>query len=367
MKVLITHASAGAGHQKAAEAIYGYFKKHRPDIDTEIIDVLDLSSGFLKFSYTSGYNFLIRYATFIWAVAFWFTSVMALRAISRANAAFFNNLSTKKYRQLLIQENAEYIISTHFLSSEIAANLKRKGRINSKVITIVTDFGVHPFWLSEGTDTYIVTSAYAKGVLIKEGVSQDKIKEFGIPVDEKFTFNYDRSKLGLKLGIDPGKFTVLVMTGSFGLGPIEETVEALCQEVQIIVVCARNKKLFNRLRPKQVSSVKVFGFVDNIQELMAVSDCIVTKPGGLSISELLSINLAPIFISAIPGQESINEQVLKSLKIGVSAKDALSIKEIILDYKNNPEKLALIKKNIRDIRKPSASEEILNAICSGSI
>ncbi len=367
MKVIIIYASAGAGHLKAAEAIYNYFKQNYKEVDVRIIDVLKESTSFFRVCYLTGYTILIRYATFLWAVAFWLTSVRILRPLTRPIASAINYLNTRKFARGLIRENPEYIISTHFLPSEIAAHLKKAKKINSKLVTVITDFGVHPYWLSKGTDIYVAASSHTREVLIKEGVDSNSIREFGIPVDEKFRKVYDRLELCAKFAIDESRFTLLIMTGSFGIGPIEETVDLLHKDIQILVVCASNKNLFERLKEKNYPNVRAFAFVDNVQELMAVSMVIVTKPGGLSSSELLAMDLAPIFIAAIPGQETTNMHALESLGVGVSAFCVRDIRDKVLAYKDHPEKLKAVQDRIKQVRKPHAAGELCDAVCQGRL
>lgn len=367
MKIIVTYASTGAGHLKAAEAIYGYLKERYSEIDVKLVDILDKAACFYRLGYYLGYNFLIRHAKFAWSICFWFTQFRLFRIFTRPVARALNYLNTKQFAGFLIAENPDFVISTHFLSSEIIAALKKSKKIKSKLITVITDFGVHPFWISKGTDYYVVASTFTANLLIKEGINAEKIKVFGIPVNSKFTKQYQRNILCQKLNLDASQFTLLVMTGSFGIGPIEAIVELLKENAQILVVCANNKKLFSKLSNKNYPQVSTFGFVDNIHELMAVTDVIVTKPGGLSICELLSMELAPIFICAIPGQETLNIKALQDLGVGISANSAQEIKKIVLDFKSNPDKLRLIKEKIRQIKKPFAAEELCDAICKGSI
>ena len=363
MKVLITYASAGAGHRRAAEAVFDYLKNNRKDIELELVDILSFSNPFFRFCYDYGYPFLVHYATWLWGFFFWITEFSFTRWLSRKLSTFVNYLACHKFRNLLINEEFDFIISTHFLNSELAANLKLKNKIKSKLITVVTDFGVHPFWASCGTDLYIAASELTKDKLLNIGVKKEQIKVFGIPFSPSFAKAQDRGKLAAKFGIDADKFTVLVMTGSFGSGPLDKIAESLSHDVQVLVVCAKNKKLFSRLNKKDLENVKVFGFVNNAQELMGVSDVIITKPGGLSIAELLSMGLLPIFISAIPGQEQDNIKVLAAYGLGFAPRDIKQVKELVLGLRNNPQKLQSLKRNIGQVAKPSACQEIASVIC----
>jgi processive 1,2-diacylglycerol beta-glucosyltransferase len=366
MKIIIAYASAGSGHFKAAEAVYDHLKECCSGTDIKIVDILWKTNFLFRGSYTCGYSFLIKFAPLAWLLGFLITGNKFLRPLTKPIAAFLNRFNTNDFSEFLIRENPEYVISTHFLPSEVAAALKKSGKINSKLITIITDFGVHPFWISSDADLYIVASEFTKEELKKLNIAQDKVKIFGIPIGEKFLRKYDRAELCAKFGIDKSKFTVLMMTGSFGIGPLEEIAEELCEEVQILVICANNKKLFIRLKNKNLANVNVFGFVDNAQELMAVSDVIITKPGGSTISEILAMELVPVFISAIPGQEAINVSALKRYGIGLSPKGIKGIKQAVLDFRDDPDKLNLIRENIRKIKKPDCVKEICGVVCKGS-
>ena len=363
MKVLVTYASAGAGHRRAAEAICDYLKNNRKDLTLELVDILPFTRPFFRFCYNSGYPFLVHYAVWLWGFFFWMTEFSLTRWFSRKGALIVNYLGCRRFVKYLIEEKFDFIISTHFLNSELAANLKLRNKIQGKLVTVITDFGVHPFWVSNGTDLYVTASGLTKDKLLKMGVAEEKIQASGIPFSSSFTRVQDKAQLAEKFGIDKNKFTVLLMTGSFGSGPLEEIAESLCSDAQVLVVCAKNKKLFSRLQKRNLGNVKVFGFVNNAEELMAVSEVIITKPGGSSIAECLNMGLFPIFVSAIPGQEQENIRILAGYGVGCAPKNIKQIKELMLGLKNNPQKLQSLKKNIGQVAKPLACQEIASVIC----
>ena len=366
MKILLTYASAGSGHLKAAQALYSHIKENSPGIELRLTDVLGKTNPAFRFSYARGYSLMVRYSLWAWRIAFWITSFKVVHPLIKLIAGALNRLNTRSFSRFLIQENPDFIISTHFLPSDISSRLKKAKKIKSRIITIITDFGVHPYWVSGESDIYVVASEATKRELVLEGVPENKIKEFGMPVDAKFLKPHDRGILSRKLGIEEDKFTVLIISGSFGLGPLDDIAESLCKDAQVLVVCANNKRIYKRLVAMRLEGVRVFGFVDNIQELMAVSDIIITKPGGLTISEAMNMELVPIFISPIPGQEEDNAQILKGYGIGFIPQSTKEIKKIVLDLKNNPHRLESVKENIRALKKPNALREICNVICQGS-
>lgn len=366
MKIIITYASAGSGHFKAAEAVYNYFRQNNQNDELKLIDVLQSSNFLFRNIYTYGYAFIVRHAPWLWSSVFCITTTEWLYPIIRRLNFIINRLNTKAFSEFLIQENPAFIICAHFLPSEIAAYLKRNRKINSELFTVITDFGVHPFWICKGTDIYIVASDYTKEQLVLKGITRERIKVLGIPINTKFLKRYERNILLKSFGIEQNKFTVLIVTGSFGIGPIEKIVDLLYRDVQILVVCANNKRLYQTLKNKNYPLVKIFGFINNLQELMAVSDVIITKPGGLTVSEVLAMELVPIFISAIPGQETENIKVLEKYGVGVEVKNVENIKDVIMDYRANPDKLTSVREDIKKFKKPSATQELYNVVCQGS-
>ncbi|MDO8488600.1 MAG: glycosyltransferase [Candidatus Omnitrophota bacterium] len=362
MKVLITYVSAGAGHRKVAEAVSDYLKNNRPDLSLKLVDGLLFSNRFFYFCYNRGYPFLVHSAVWLWGFFFWMTEFSLTRRFVRKISFIVNYFSCQKFVKYLENENFDFIISTHFLNSELAAHLKLKNKIKAKLVTVITDFGVHPFWVSQGTDKYVAASEVTKDVLLRAGIRETQIMVSGIPLSPNFIITQNRNRLADKFGILADKFTVLIMTGSFGTGPLEEIARNISPDAQVLLVCAKNKFLFDRLRKKDYQNVKVFGFVDNVQELMAVSDIMITKPGGSSIAELLVMGLVPIFITAIPGQEENNAKALAAYGVGFTPRNIKQIKKMVIDLKNDPQKLKSLKNNAMGLAKPYACQELADAI-----
>ncbi|MCM8770318.1 MAG: hypothetical protein NC936_00410 [Candidatus Omnitrophica bacterium] len=362
-KVLIIYASSGAGHYVAAQAAYDYLKDCRQELDISIVDILERTNKIFRIFYIHGYSFLVNHATIFWHFLFWITYLKLVHKLTRPILRLVNWLNARDFVTFLCKENPDFIISTHFFPSEISAGLKKKGKINSKIVTVITDFGVHPFWVSDGIDTYIVASKFTENKLIQEGIAQDRIKILGVPIHKKFFKSENRDIVYKRLGLGENEFTVLIVTGSFGIGPIEKIVDLLYKDTKLVVVCARNKKLYTRLERKNYDNVYVYGFVNNIDELMTVSDIIITKPGGISIAEVLAKGLVPIFISPIPGQETENLKAMQNYGIGIYPRRIKDIKDIVLDYKTHPQKLDIVKENIKKLKETFLPEDLCNVIC----
>jgi len=360
MKILVIHASAGAGHLKAAESLTNGLKKST-EHDVILVDALDYSSPFFKKLYTGTYFFLISKVPWLWGFFFWLLDIVWFQPTIRCVRRIYNTVNVGRLHRFLQEEQFDTIFMTHFMPTEIAAALKRSRRISSQLITSITDFDVHRIWLADGIDHYCVASDWTKKKMVKLGVAQDHVLVSGVPTDEKFSTPVDIGTLKEKLGLHENIFTVLVATGSFGIGPIEEIIDVL-GEFQVIVVCGHNKSLYQKLSHKKYGLVKVLGLVDNMHELMAVSDAMVTKPGGLSISEALVSQLALIFFSAIPGQETGNIRILKKYGIGISGCSVAQIGEELVRLKYSRDIFLTTLKKTRTLARPSAVHDCISLI-----
>ncbi len=357
MKILIVHATAGAGHKRAAEALYQGFKEKTGD-QVFIVDVLDCTNPFYKKSYQNVYTFLITKLSWAWGFFFALADLPFLRPVVRVLRRFVNHLNAKPFEQFLKNEQFDFIFSAHFFSNEVAAFMKRQGAIQSKIISVVTDFDVHSMWLAEGIDCYAAASDFTAKKLVSLGIEENKILVSGIPTDKKFTLPYNRDDLQNKFQLKKNLFTILVATGSFGIGPIKEIIAQL-QEYQVLVVCGNNKNLFNELNQIKGVNHKVYGLVNNMDELMTVADAMITKPGGLSISEALIKGLPLIFFSAIPGQETGNVSVLKQCGIGISGRGVEEIIDEVKKLSGQKDYYEQAKQNTRQLAKPSAVSDII--------
>jgi processive 1,2-diacylglycerol beta-glucosyltransferase len=360
MKILIVHATAGAGHSKAAEAIFNGIKKHTTH-DVRCLDILDYTTPSYKKLYQKTYVLLISRFSQVWAFFFWLADVPFLLPIVQAIRRFFNGQTAKAFHEFLEHENADYIITTHFFSNEIASALKEQKKITSKLVCVVTDYDVHRIWLAKNVDYYAVACTYTKDKLRSLGVPEEKIKITGIPTDEKFSLLEDRTALRTKLSLDPQAFTVLVATGSFGMGPIEEILSYL-QGIQTVVICGHNQKLADKISAKKNTKIKACGFVNNMHEYMMAADVLITKPGGLSISEALVVGLPLIFFSAIPGQETNNVKVLKTFGVGMSGLKTYEVAQEIKTLSASPEYLQAAKDKIKKIACPHSVCDIIKLL-----
>ena len=361
-KILIIYTSAGDGHKKAAEAIYhDFLGLKRLDVEPLIIDSLSYTSRFFKYAYKIGYMVMIRYLPTLWGLFYHMLDNRFIFLLVRPFRHAINILNTRRLARFIVSERFDMAISTHFLPTYIIGHLKKRGIVSLPLINIVTDFIAHRYWQVKGVDRYMVASAMTRDMLIDRGTSGQVIDVSGIPVRPGFKEHTAKVQARRDIDAYPDKFTILVMGGGFGEGPIRDTVlilQKLDIDCQIIVVCGHNRKLYRRLKRYSGRFDKpthIFSFTTNIDKLMSASDLIITKAGGLTISEALSKLLPVITIDPIPGQEAHNASFLSRNDLGFRLNGVRELRNTIEELHRDQRKIEALIQNIKAIAKPDAA------------
>lgn len=366
MKVIVVYASSGAGHQKAAEAIFKVLRE-RPRVTAHLIDSLEYTTPLFHLLYPRLYLFLVRHLPFVWGFFYDGLNFTLIGPFLKRLRRALNALNGRSLEQFLMTERPEVIVSTHFFASEVVSSLKQKGKLSSRLITVVTDLAIHSVWMASLTDEYVVGSWDTQEALIRRGVPKERIALLGIPVDPVFEKEEDRTRLSQKIGLLPGKFTVLVASGGFGVGPIENLVRRLSQNefLQLLVVCGHNRPLYQRLASRTVAvreRVILYGFVNNIHELMSVSDCMVSKSGGLMISEALAKKLPTFILYPIPGQETGNRDILVRHGAASFVKNIPELEKRFQGLERLRGELEEVKRRIEHFRQTQAAPRVADFV-----
>ncbi|MDP2942788.1 MAG: glycosyltransferase [Candidatus Omnitrophota bacterium] len=364
MKIFIVHAPAGAGHKKAAEAIKDAFDRAKTNHDVRVINSLDYTNALFSRSYPWGYNFLVSKAPLLWSFFFYLTDFKLFQFFMRPVRRLTNFINCVGFYRFIIRERPDCVISTHFLSTDIVSNLKALKLYEGKHITCVTDYGVHAFWIAKHVDNYVVASEYSKKELIAKGIVAENIRILGIPVQHKFTEKMEREAAIRKLGLKEGLFNILIIGGGLGVGPIPALVKVIsgCAcPFQLVVVCGNNKELVDELQGLAAGAkmpVKVYGFVENVNEFMDASDVMISKPGGLSLSEALVKGLPVLVSSYIAGHEEKNLRFLEKNNVGIGLKRVEEAPQRLQTLYASKDLLNSMKERAKQLGKPSAADDI---------
>ena len=260
------------------------------------------------------------------------------------------------------------MVATHFILPSIAGILKKKKYFRSKLFTVITDYGPHTYWLSDYNDVFFTGSESTTEKLALRGVPEEKIVTSGIPAMEEFNQQFDINELREKYNLDKDKRTVFLMSGGFGVGPIGEMLTELEKSktnIQAIVVCGHNEELYEKLeevKKKLTYPVVLFGFTDKVAELMAISDLMITKAGGISVTEAMNSRLPMILYGSVPGQETWNEELLVSSGAAILAKSIKEIPSRADKILGSRQSYQSFQEGLDRVRRPYAAEKVVEVV-----
>jgi processive 1,2-diacylglycerol beta-glucosyltransferase len=365
MKVLIFSVAVGGGHANAADAIKSYMNKIKPDSEVKVIDVLKYINPMIDKVVIGSYLNTIKLTPSLFGKLYY-------HAESDYGISSFSTkcikLLTSKLLPLIQEFQPNIIVCTHPFPTEMVSIMKTKYNVAIPVVTILTDYSPHSFWMHPCIDAYVVSNDDMIDEMSKRGVQKDIIHPLGIPVKPGFCIKYDKEQTFRELELSGDKTTILIMGGSLGIGKITNVYEELIKiedDIQIIVITGKNKKLYAELMKLKESSPKptrIIGYTDKVNKYMQASDLLLTKPGGLTITEALISNLPLGLFSPIPGHEEENSQFLLKHKLAVDLGNSKNCKDILEDIISSPKELQEMKENCLKFAKPNSGPDICNLL-----
>ncbi len=366
MNVLILSISVGGGHMRAAQAVRDYMQTHYTDINVEIVDWLKYINPVVNKVVVGGYIGTLKTRPSLYGKLY----DMAEKDEGISDISLtINRLLALRMERLVERKKPGIVICTHPFPLEVICYLKKKRNLALRIISLLTDFAPHSFWIRDGVDFYIVPNEDLVYEMKWKGVPDDKIFPLGIPIDERFTLEYDKKSIRENLGLK-NKTTILLMGGSLGMGALKGAFRSLFSsalDIQLIAVCGNNKKLREALETTASSNPgrsMIFGYTGEIPSLMAASDLLVTKPGGLTVSEAMTMNLPIAIISPIPGQERQNARYLINSGMAIEFKEGDYLAGIMAQLFANPVRLAHMQEIAALKAKPNATHDLCRLISS---
>lgn len=371
-KILVFYSSYGGGHLSAAKSICNHLKEtYGNQIEVKMVDCIEYINKYINKVSTEAYKELAKKAPWVWKHVYNNAQNGALSHISNTT----NRLMARKLNQLLQEFEPDLVISTHPFSTQMCAILKKKEKIDCKLATVLTDYHIHAQWLVlyKYVDYFFVANEQMKSDMIEEGVNDQKIFVTGIPVAEKFSGNFNKDAIIEEFGLSPEKETVLFFAGGeFGLGRnttymVLKALIRLFRDLQVVAIAGKNKRMkakFEELVEITESSdrVKILEYTNKVPELMSISSYVITKPGGLTVTECLASNLPIVIINPIPGQEEENAQFLVENEVAIWIKKGDNVARALKNLSRNKEHFELMKENTKVLSKPQATAEICRIV-----
>ena len=320
--VLLLSAPIGSGHRLAAEALREALSE-QADVEVVHGNVFDFFPHFLGSTFLRTYLWILGCCPWLYELAYKWGNQQSgslwLRSLINRSLALLGSSYLQRVRP-------DSVIATHATPAGIMCYYKEK---HPKIFlgAVVTDFTVHKWWLCNGVDAYFVADARLKEKITVPA----QVQAFGIPLRQDFrrfdSFDYDACRK--QYGWTSEERVCLVMGGGEGLLPMEEILLALQKKsiagLRLVAITGNNAKLEHKLRERfgvaagareqdvagSATPIEIYGFRQDVPQLLAGADMIITKAGGLTCAEVLATGLELFIYKPLPGQERGNAAFLE--------------------------------------------------------
>ena len=368
-KILITYASYGSGHKSVAEYVKDYFEEHSNNFEIKIIDVMDYGNILAKLNQKI-FNLNFKFQnSFSQTIGY---EISDNKIVTAPYKEITRSLLKSKLKDEILKFNPDIMISTHFFGSILMGIINKKYDTNTKIITILTDYASHSMWLKnhKRESAFIVSNEIVKEELIKFGIPNEKIYPYGIPLSSKFKNFDDKQKTKEKYKVANGKLTCLFFGGgSMGSSFSYSYFKQLLKEeldMNIIFVAGKNEKLkekcLNKVQELNIENVHVIGFTKDVSNLLNIADFVITKPGGLSVTEALEMKTPMVLIPGNGGQENHNAKFIIKNKFGIRVRNQYSLANHVTKLVNNPNLIKEMYHNLKQYEENKSVEKLYKLV-----
>lgn len=355
-KILIITGSFGNGHIKVTNNVVEELSNYNVDI---LVHDLFLEAH-PKLTKVAQAWYINSFTYFRTAYAMFYYNQPA-----KVDRCFYSRYGLKRLVYLIDKHQPDMILST--FPTPVLRRIKRFIKPDVKIHTIITDYRFHKNWLIKESDHYYVGSNKLKQELIKHGSHPGNISITGIPVERKFSKHVNRSVFLKRNHLDPNKETIMIATGAFGvLKGFQKIISEMLNKknIQIVVICGNNTALKTKLEQAFFDnpSVCIIGFTDQMSEWMAASDILITKPGGITITEALTRNIPMVLYNPAPGQEKENALLFEANDLGQIANTKEELLGIVESMISNIFLRKRMIRKMKEFEKPRATEYVVKHI-----
>lgn len=370
-KLLALSVSAGNGHVRAAQALVATAEQDWSGCRATHIDAMaHVAAGFRKI-YTDWYLHLVNRAPELWSYLHAKSDNTPHSATAQRLRRGIERLSASALLRELRREKPDAIICTHFLPAELLMREKSRGHIDCPVWLQVTDFDLHNMWLVPGMDGYFAATEEVAFRMRARGLPSERIHVTGIPVMPAFARGsaLARNDCVQALGLDPARRVLLLASGGAGVGNMPALARRLLAlgepDFQLIAVAGRNARAHAELEALQrehPQRLRAIGFTQEMHKLMAAADLVMTKPGGLTISECLAMGRPMLLSDPIPGQEEHNAGYLLEEGAAWLAWDAIGLGYKVARLMADGAQLATMAARSQALGRPRAAHAVLERV-----
>ncbi|MEA4805150.1 MGDG synthase family glycosyltransferase [Acetobacterium wieringae] len=343
-RILILTCSHGSGHKMVAQTLKESFEARGHLVSVE--DLFDKTNPTLNRMIEKSYLLSYSIGSSFYERVYYDVEEYA------HNKLMYNlwNFTSKALLKMVDAFKPDCIINTYGYT--ISAILKKDNYPHIKLFTVVTDFCIPKPWIHQETDRYYVACENVEETLIGESIPRERILKTGIPIRDAFYARENRQAILKKYNLNPHKKILIIFAGTYG---VLKNIKEICQRtdrmnnLQTIVICGKNQHLQRELEMENLQNTRIFGFVPDIHEFYTAGDLMVTKPGGITLSEVVAKKIPVILYNPTPGQEGENACWFKRQGAAVVANNFNELILAIDALKENEIKRFSIKNSLSKI------------------
>lgn len=355
-KILIITGSFGNGHLQVTQSVVNQFNEMNLDNLTVIehdlfLEAHPILTSICKKWYINSFKYFRKMYK-----AFYYSRP------DQIDKCFYKYYGLNKLINLLLKEKPDLILLT--FPTPVMSVLTEQFDMNIPIATVMTDYRLQKNWITPHSQRYYVATDELKSEFMDIGVPREQIKVTGIPISDKFEQDIDKATWLRQNNLDPDKPTILMSAGAFGVSKgfdqmIQEILES-SPHSQVVMICGKSKELKRSLSAifKDYDNVLILGYTKHMNEWMASSQLMITKPGGITISEALTRQIPMIFLNPAPGQELENALYFEQKGYGRIADTPEEAIKQVAALTNTPTALASMSQAMNDSRIPYSTYKL---------
>lgn len=370
-KILVMYARYGSGHKTIAEYVAKYIESHNDKVEVMLLDMTEYANFFGRLS--------IKVMDFVCKKRPEFVFDTCYEILDHKLSSLGHNMFTKKsydnknLREVISNFNPDITISSHFYCSNIITYYNDLKIINSKLFTIITDYRTHEWWTKNHKKEtgYIVGNEMVKEELVARGIDSKKIYAFGLPLNIAQINELDSEKTILKRYNLAGNKKIYLFFGGSTAGSMYyydyfKIIARMNLDADIIFISGKNEKLKTKcesfIKNKKIKNITVLGFTNDVFNLMKISDLVISKPGGATVTECLEMKVPMVLVPGLGGQEKYNARFMAKKKYGIKVRGLRTFKKCIKRLESNPTAISKMHEKMLKIDNNKSVEKINDLI-----
>ena len=323
-KFMFVYLTTGAGHISTARVMKECILKNEPNAEVVMVNGFDKKNFWGQVILEQGYYVSTNFFHGLYPLAY---DLARFRFFQSFMLRFFMPHTVRYLRKIIKKEKPTDIVSFHFALSPCIKQALKSSDSKINLSVMVTDpFTVPNVWFYEKSLQYFVYSEQAKEIGVNLKVPEKNIHIVPFALNPKYQIPFDKddiTSLKKKHGFDLNKKVLLIVGGGDGIpGAIEIINKCILRKAKfsVAVICGHDlvKKTYLEglkvLYPK--FDLHVYGFINYLDELVKLSDCVVMKAGPATLVEVLSCKKPVIICRYIHNQEKGNMQFAVNNKVG---------------------------------------------------